>query len=308
MNSMDTNVFGRKVDVIEKKDIGLVLEGGAMRGLFTAGVLDVMMEEDLTFDGCVGVSAGAAFGCNIKSRQIGRVLRYNLNYCRDPRYCSFRSLLKTGDLFGAKFCYDDLPNKLDVFDSETYNRNPLAFYAVCTDVETGQAIYPRCDTSSAETFTYIQASASMPFVSRPVQIDGKTLLDGGIADPIPLQFFRDLGYRRNVVVLTQPRDYVKSAVPKAVRLLLPKYPKVAEVMVQRHLCYKQEQDLVAEAERDGEAFVISPEAPLPIGRVEHDPDVIRQTYELGRTAAQSRLGDLKNFIQHANQESKDHDS
>ena len=129
---------------MEKMDLGLVLEGGAMRGLFTAGVLDVMMESDLTFDGCVGVSAGAAFGCNIKSRQIGRVLRYNLDYCNDPRYCSIRSLLKTGDLFGAKFCYDDLPNELDPFDNETYDSNPMAFYAVCTDVETGKAIYPRC--------------------------------------------------------------------------------------------------------------------------------------------------------------------
>ena len=262
---------------MEKMDLGLVLEGGAMRGLFTAGVLDVMMESDLSFDGCVGVSAGAAFGCNIKSRQIGRVLRYNLDYCNDPRYCSIRSLLKTGDLFGAKFCYDDLPNELDPFDNETYDSNPMAFYAVCTDVETGKAIYPRCDRASKDTFTYIQASASMPFVSRPVSIGGMTLLDGGIADPIPLQFFQEKGYKRNVVVLTQPRDYVKSPVPSSVR-------------------YKEEQELAAEAERKGEAFVICPESPLPIGRVEHDPNVIRQTYELGRSAAESRMDELKRFV------------
>lgn len=281
---------------MEKLDLGLVLEGGAMRGLFTAGVLDVMMESGLTFDGCVGVSAGAAFGCNIKSRQIGRVLRYNLDYCNDPRYCSIRSLLKTGDLFGAKFCYDDLPNKLDPFDSETYNSNPMVFYAVCTDVDTGKAIYPRCDHANRETFTYIQASASMPFVSRPVSIGGMTLLDGGIADPIPLQFFQEKGYRRNVVVLTQPRDYVKSPVPSSVRMLLLRYPKVADTMLRRHLIYTEEQALAAEAERKGEALVLCPESPLPIGRVEHDPDVIRQTYELGRSVAESRLDELKRFV------------
>lgn len=281
---------------MEKMDLGLVLEGGAMRGLFTAGVLDVMMESDLSFDGCVGVSAGAAFGCNIKSRQIGRVLRYNLDYCNDPRYCSIRSLLKTGDLFGAKFCYDDLPNELDPFDNETYDSNPMAFYAVCTDVETGKAIYPRCDRASKDTFTYIQASASMPFVSRPVSIGGMTLLDGGIADPIPLQFFQEKGYKRNVVVLTQPRDYVKSPVPSSLRMLLLRYPKVADTMLRRHLIYKEEQELAAEAERKGEAFVICPESPLPIGRVEHDPNVIRQTYELGRSAAESRMDELKRFV------------
>lgn len=281
---------------MEKMDLGLVLEGGAMRGLFTAGVLDVMMESDLSLDGCVGVSAGAAFGCNIKSRQIGRVLRYNLDYCNDPRYCSIRSLLKTGDLFGAKFCYDDLPNELDPFDNETYDSNPMAFYAVCTDVETGKAIYPRCDRASKDTFTYIQASASMPFVSRPVSIGGMTLLDGGIADPIPLQFFQEKGYKRNVVVLTQPRDYVKSPVPSSVRMLLLRYPKVADTMLRRHLIYKEEQELAAEAERKGEAFVICPESPLPIGRVEHDPNVIRQTYELGRSAAESRMDELKRFV------------
>lgn len=283
-------------DKMEKMDLGLVLEGGAMRGLFTAGVLDVMMESDLSFDGCVGVSAGAAFGCNIKSRQIGRVLRYNLDYCNNPRYCSIRSLLKTGDLFGAKFCYDDLPNELDPFDNETYDSNPMAFYAVCTDVETGKAIYPRCDRASKDTFTYIQASASMPFVSRPVSIGGMTLLDGGIADPIPLQFFQEKGYKRNVVVLTQPRDYVKSPVPSSVRMLLLRYPKVADTMLRRHLIYKEEQELAAEAERKGEAFVICPESPLPIGRVEHDPNVIRQTYELGRSAAESRMDELKRFV------------
>ena len=121
---------------------GLIMEGGAMRGMFTCGVIDVFMEQNIEFDGAAGISAGAVFGCNYVSRQIGRPIRYNKRFCKDPRYCSIRSLLKTGDLFGAKFCYDDLPNELDPFDNETYDSNPMAFYAVCTDVETGKAIYP----------------------------------------------------------------------------------------------------------------------------------------------------------------------
>ena len=188
---------------------GLVLEGGAMRGMFTAGVLDVWMEQGLRFDAAVGVSAGAVFGCNLKSRQIGRVLRYNLKYCRDPRYCSLRSLLRTGDLFGAEFCYRTLPEELDPFDKTSYEQDPTVFYVVCTDVETGQPVYHRCDRADTETFAWFRASASMPLASKPVRIDGRSYLDGGIADAIPLRFLTDRGFDRNVVVLTQPRGYEK---------------------------------------------------------------------------------------------------
>ena len=119
---------------------GLVLEGGAMRGLFSAGVLDVMMENGIEFDAVMGVSAGAVFGCNFKSGQIGRSIRYNMRFCDDPRYCSFESLRKTGDLYNVQFCYDEIPNKLDPFDKEAYQANPMPFYAVCTNIETGKAI------------------------------------------------------------------------------------------------------------------------------------------------------------------------
>ena len=123
---------------------GLVLEGGAMRGLFSAGVMDVLMEHQITFDGAIGVSAGAAFGCNYKSRQPGRVIRYNTMYAKDPRYCSLRSFLRTGDLFRADFCYHELPKKLDVFDAEAFQQNPMEFYVVCTDIQTGKAVYRKC--------------------------------------------------------------------------------------------------------------------------------------------------------------------
>ena len=192
-----------------KQKTGLVLEGGAMRGMFTAGVLDVMMENGIRFDGAMGVSAGAVFGCNFKSGQIGRSLRYNMRFCDDPRYCSFESLIRTGNLYGVDFCYDEIPNKLDPFDAQAYRENPMPFYAVCTNVETGKAIHKRLDRGDSRDMQYFRASASMPIVSQIVEADGYKLLDGGITDSIPLLAMERRGYPRNVVILTQPLGYVK---------------------------------------------------------------------------------------------------
>ena len=169
--------------------IGAVLEGGAMRGLFTAGILDLMLEENCPVDGIIGVSAGAAFGCNFKSRQPGRVLRYNNRFCQDKRYCSIYSWLTTGDLFGAEFCYHTLPNQLDLFDKKTFEENPIEFYAVCTEVATAAAVYHKFEKADDDAYEWMRASASMPIVSRPVEIDGKQYLDGAVADSIPLKFF-----------------------------------------------------------------------------------------------------------------------
>jgi len=176
---------------------GLVLEGGAMRGLFTAGVLDVFMENNVKFDGIVGVSAGACFGCNYKSGQPGRVIRYNRRFARDPRYCSWTSLVRTGDLFNADFCYRELPMALDVFDAAAYAANPMEFHVVATDCATGKAVYRRLGKADDESFRWIQASASMPLVSRPVRIGSGEYLDGGLSDGIPLRYFESLGYSRN---------------------------------------------------------------------------------------------------------------
>jgi len=160
-------------------------------------------------DGVIGVSAGATFGCNYKSKQIGRTIRYNMKYCNDPRYCSFRSLLKTGDLYGAEFCYHTLPEQLDIFDNETYEASPMEFYMVTTDVNTGEPVYYKCDKFDHEGLEWVRASASMPLVSRIVEVGGRQMLDGGISDSIPLQYFQSIGYNKNLVILTQPRDYVK---------------------------------------------------------------------------------------------------
>ena len=283
---------------MNNKNTGLVLEGGAMRGLFTAGVIDVLMENGIEFPAFVGVSAGAAFGCNYKSRQIGRALRYNKRFCRDPRYCSFRSLFKTGDVFGAQFCYHEVPNTLDPFDGKAFNENPMAFYLVASDVETGTPFYKKIDHADDTAYEWIRASASMPIVSRVVELDGKKFLDGGVTDSIPLAFM-ERQYDRNVVVLTRPRDYQKQPASKLwlYRLTLRKYPNMLRTVRERHLMYNEQRAHVFAQEKAGKAFVICPDKPLEVGRMEHDPEQLQKAYDTGRQTALRQLGALKRFME-----------
>ena len=277
---------------------GLVMEGGAMRGMFTAGVTDVLMENKIFFDGAIGVSAGAAFGCNYKSDQPGRVIRYNIRFCDDKRYCSLRSLIKTGDLFGADFCYHKIPDELDPFDKDTFNSSHMRFYVVCTDVSTGRPVYKQCKTADDECYELIRASASMPIVSRPVTVGEMTMLDGGMSDPIPIRYFESIGYDRNVVILTQPDGYVKKQASGLgiMKLLLRKYPKVYEAMRDRHIIYNETLEYIRKKEQNGRIFVIRPEAPLGIGRTERDPVKLRNTYNAGRQAAEAAVSALMEYL------------
>lgn len=277
---------------------GLVLEGGAMRGLFTAGVLDVFLENGVEFDGVAAVSAGACFGCNYKSGQAGRVLRYNQRFARDPRYCSWRSLWRTGDLFNADFCYRRLPLELDPFDAEAFAANPAEFHVVATDCATGEAVYRRLDRADAEAFRWIQASASLPLVSRPVRIGGGEYLDGGLSDAIPLEYFEARGYDRNVVVLTRPLGYRKAPSWKTAlaKPWLRRHPAVYEAWRTRHLRYNAALDAIDRRAAAGTVFVIAPERPLAISRLCHDPALMRQTCDAGRAAAQALLPALRRFL------------
>lgn len=277
---------------------GLVLEGGAMRGMFTAGVMDVLMENNVRFEGAVGVSAGAAFGVNYKSGQIGRVLRYNVRFCQDKRYCGIESYLKSGNLYNTDFCYNEVPLRLDPFDFQTYSENPMQFYVVCTDVETGQPVYHAYAGSEDSGFDWIRASASLPLVAQIVQIDGRKMLDGGLSDSIPLAFMERMGYTRNVVVLTQPRGYCKTPnrMLPLLRVWYRQYPHLLEALKNRHNMYNEELAFVAEEEAAGRAFVICPHEKLPIGKVEKDPDKLRFVYRLGRNAAEEQLPALRAFL------------
>lgn len=277
---------------------GLVLEGGGLRALFTAGVTDVMMENQIEFDGLIGVSAGATFGCNYKSKQIGRALRYNIAYKDDPRYMSWRSLLKTGDLVGAEFSYHILPNELDIFDYETFRQNPMEFHIVCTDAETGEPVYKQLDDMTSEGLDWIRASASMPIVSRPVSLEGRKLLDGGIVNSIPLKHFQELGYERNIVVLTQPKGFFKkrTKLMPLFQLTMRKYPAIIKAMGCRHLMYNEQLRYLAEQERKGNTLLIYPEDTLPIGRTEQNEEKMRKVYQMGRKCAEDNLKRIKEFL------------
>ena len=277
---------------------GLILEGGAMRGLFTAGVIDVMMEAGIEFDCLVGVSAGSSFGCNYKSRQPGRVLRYNLRFCKDSRYMGLSTLLRTGDLVGGEFAYHTMPLELDVFDSATFESNPMDFYSVCTDVATGAPVYYKMDKVTYESLEWLRASASMPGVTRPVKVDdGRYMLDGGISDSIPLEFAHKIGLKRNVVILTQPRDYVKQPAPRTLlKLFLKRYPAIMHAMEHRHEMYNAQLEYLRRHVESGDTLVIAPSAPLPIGRVSSNRARMRHVYQLGRQAALDNIEKVKQFL------------
>lgn len=278
---------------------GLILEGGAMRGMFTAGVLDVMMEHEIAIDGIIGVSAGAAFGCNYKSNQPGRVIRYNTTYSRDPRYCGLGSLIKTGDYYNVDFCYHEVPEKLDLFDEETFCNSPIEFYATCTDVETGKPIYHRCESTTNENVEWIRASASLPLVARIVSIDDKKLLDGSISDSVPLEYFKSIGYDRNIVILTRPKGYIKKkdSILPLMRIMLRKYPKIVSTMENRHITYNEQLQYIWNDAKLGNTLVICPEEALPISRTERDPEKLRAVYEIGRKIAIERIEEIRNFLQ-----------
>ena len=276
----------------------LILEGGAMRGMFTCGVIDVLLENNISFDGIAGISAGAAFGCNFKSKQIGRPIRYNKKYCKDPRYCSLRSLIKTGNLYGAEFCYQDIPDVLDPFDKETFKNNPVEFYIGATDVQTGKCLYHKCDDGGKTDIKWMQASASMPLVSKPVLVDGHLLLDGAIADSVPYKFMEEQGYNRNLIVLTQPDGYrkTKSKLSALIKFLLRRYPAMAEATVLRYLMYNRQMEEIKQREQKGISFVIRPPKALKISRTENNPDELERVYQIGRAEALKALFALKRFL------------
>ena len=280
------------------KKTGLILEGGAMRGLFSAGIMDVLMENNIQFDGIIGVSAGATFGCNYKSHQPGRVLRYNKKFCRDRRFCSWHSLLTTGDLFGADFCYRELPLELDRFDSETFNSDPTEFYMVCTNVNTGLPHYQLCSCADEKSLEWMRASASMPLVSRIVKIDDNEYLDGAITDSIPLKFFEQSGFERNVVILTQPPGYIKKPIPAMwlMRAVFRKYPAFIKALSERHNMYNVTLQYIENALAAGKIFVFRPEAPLPAQRICRDPKLLQKTYDLGRVQAEKELKNLQKYL------------
>lgn len=242
------------------RTVGLALEGGGYRGMYTAGVLDVWMEHGLTCDHMVGVSAGAAFGYNFKSRQIGRAIRYNKAYCADKRYAGVVSWLRTGDMFNADFAYHEVPIERDPIDLEAYRACPMRFTCVCTDIETGKAVYHDLPYGDERDIEWIRASSAIPVATRPVAIDGHKYLDGGVADSIPSAWLFAQGYDRNIVVLTQPAGFVKqsNSMMPMLRRVFRHYPEFVAALEHRHEVYNATLDDLARREAAGEIIVVRP--------------------------------------------------
>ena len=284
---------------------GLVMEGGAMRGMFTCGILDVFMENGIEFDGAIGTSAGATFGCNLKSRQIGRPARYNKNYCSNWRYGSMKSWFLTGDVFEPEFCYHTIPYELDPWDAKTFAENPMEFYCVCTDAKTARPIYHKLKDGGEEDIQWIRGSASIPVMCKPVFLGKRQLLDGGIVDPIALAYFQSIGYERNVVIETQPRNFVKKPQKGLgfIRLALHNYPAVAEALSRRHDLYNDEKAYIRSQEACGNVYVIRPEIALNISSTETDPAELERVYQEGRRMGLKTLEEVKVFLEENGNES-----
>ena len=276
--------------------VGLVLEGGAMRGMYTAGVLDSFMDHGVDADGIVGVSAGACFGCNLFSGQRGRVLRYNQRFAGDPRNVSIRSLITTGDIVNREFAYYVVPTKYDVFDEAAFEAHGGEYWVVVTNVETGEAEYMQMHHLLAD-IEMMRASASMPFCSKFVPIDGRNYLDGGIADSIPVMRALEMGYDKVIVVLTQPLSYRKKPMNKAmIRAFYRKYPNLCRTLEERHARYNAQVEEVIRLEKEGKIFVIRPDEPLDIKRLEKDPAELARVHGIGLADGNACMEALKAYL------------
>jgi predicted patatin/cPLA2 family phospholipase len=277
----------------------LVLEGGAKRGIYTAGVLDVLLENEILTDAVFGVSAGAVHGCSYASMQHGRSIRYTVKYNNDYRFMSWRSFFKSGSVVDTKFSYHELPEKLDPYDNHTFQKQGIEFYAVASDLKTGRPEYLKCTDMFAD-IDCIRASASMPFVAQIVKTRNKHLLDGGITDSIPIQKALDMGFDKNIVVLTRPLGYRKKPMPWFMKILAKrvykKYPKFIQAMFERYQMYNNQVDFVADLQKQGKIIVIRPSRFIDISRMETNLDTIKQMYQLGREDAQQMLPQIKAFL------------
>lgn len=277
---------------------GLVLEGGGMRATYTIGVLDVMMENGIEYDGIIGVSAGAIHGISYKSKQPGRNIRYYKKYAHDKRFMSFRNMLLTGDMVGKEFCYNEIPWKLDVIDNDTFKANPTKFYAVCANVLTGGTEYFEInDLRDPVQMEYVRASATLPLVSKVVAVNGYKLLDGGMTDSIPLKKFQDMGYEKNVVVATRTDSYVKEAENVALAsLMYHGCPRFLQAIKERPKMYNAQKEYILAQEKAGNIFFIRPHEELNISRTDADPDHLEAVYRIGRKDAERVLPELIKYL------------
>jgi len=281
--------------------IGLVLEGGGMRGLYTAGVLDTFMDEKINVDGIIGVSAGALFGANYFSNQRGRALRYNKKYCKDKRYISFNSLVKTGNIVNKDFAYYKITNELDPFDDETFKNTNKDYFVVITNVNNGEAEYVNIKSSTIDNLEVLRATSAMPLVSKMVQINDNKYLDGAISDSIPYEKFKELGYEKIIVVLTQHFEYRKKPYSKIAKFFISfkyrKYPHLKDKIINRYKIYNEKLEKINELQKSEDIYVIRPSKKLAISRLEKDENKLQNVYDLGKEDCKNNLDKLYDFLQ-----------
>ena len=277
--------------------VGLVLEGGAMRGMYTAGVLDTFLENNIEVDGIIGVSAGVLFGVNYLSKQKGRVIRYNKRFINDRRYMGLWSLLTTGNIINKEFSFYEVPQKLDVFDNETFMKSDIDFFATVTNVETGEPEYIKLNDLFAQ-MEVLRATSAMPYVSQIVELENGKYLDGGVSDSIPVEKCKEMGYDKIIVILTRPLDYRKKKPKEFIaKTYYRKYPKFAKTLNNRYKMYNDTVEKIIELENKKEIFVIRPSKTLKIKRIEKDAEKLQEMYDLGLEDGQKALEDLKKYLQ-----------
>ena len=277
--------------------IGLVLEGGAMRGLFTAGVLDVFLDNNIEVTDVVGVSAGTLFGVNYISKQRGRALRYNLKYINDKRYMNVKSWLKTGNLINKDFAYYKLPFQLDVFDNKAFKESSINFFATVTNIETGDAEFIKIEDAYRQMET-LRATSALPFISEIIEVGGKKYLDGGISNSIPIDFFEKQNFDKIIVILTRPIIYRKEKTTGIqYKLFYKKYPKLVEKLENRYKEYNDTVDIIVELEKAGKLFVIRPSEDITIKRLEKDVEKLQKVYDLGLKDGNNIIEELKQYLE-----------
>ena len=278
--------------------VAMVLEGGSFRCQFTAGVLDVFMENGVEVSACYGVSAGALSGLNYKSRQIGRANRVNLAFCNDSRYMGAKSFATSGSVVGYDFLLNDIQDRLDPFDNDAFEKNPMSLYAVATDVVFGTPAYLPVENAVLDVDA-LRATTSLPLMTQPVEMGDAIYLDGGVADSVPVEHaLEDAGFDRAIVVLTQDRTYKKGPYEflAAAHARYAAYPYLLEALENRHERYNEQREHIWDYERQGRALIIAPPQPVEVGHIEHDPAKLLALYIQGRQEGKRRLDEVRAFI------------
>ena len=279
--------------------VGLVLEGGSLRGLYSAGVLDIMMDNNIEIDCIIGTSAGALFGPNYFSNQRGRAIRYNKRFCRDRRNISMLSFVLTGNVVNKKFAYYRITKEFDIFDNDTFMKSGKELYVTATNIDSGECEYFKID-DVLKDMEKLRATSAIPIMTRPVLIDGKRYLDGGVSDSIPVKKSLELGCDKVIVVLTQPEGFIKKKISdkkiKMIKFIFKKHPKLVERMINRHNDYNRCIEYIEELEKSGKAFVMRPSEKLDIALIERNPDKLESIYQVGIKDMKKRIKELKRYL------------